>query len=83
MAYGELDWENTHPAIRDMLVDLRYRGDYTGRTRRLVQEAAAANDLVAFASAFSDSSAWSGVPRDRQRRRLAFLEGALKQLEES
>src|SRR5690606_23616824 len=28
-AYGATDWDALHPKIKDMLVDLRYRGDYT------------------------------------------------------
>ncbi|WP_428263173.1 pesticin C-terminus-like muramidase [Haliangium sp.] len=76
----EIDWDTVHPAIRDVLVDLRYRGDYTPTTRQRVQAPAIANDLQALYEVMRDRDYWvgqRGVPRDRFERRVSFLEAAL------
>lgn len=77
--YGSLVWDTLAPAIRDVLVDLRYRGDYTGATREKVQPAAVKNSVSAFREALSDEDYWvgqRGVPRDRFRRRRKYLQRA-------
>jgi hypothetical protein len=68
-AYGAIDWSTISPAIRDLLVDLRYRGDYTPQTRALVQSAAAKNDLQSLSEVLSNRQLWLQVPRDRFERR--------------
>jgi len=72
-AYGAVDWQALDDKIKDVLVDLRFRGDYTGHTRRLMQRFAASNDLAAFRSELSNRSNWASVPEDRFNRRVAFL----------
>ena len=74
--YGALTWEALDLAIRDVLVDLRYRGDYTGATREKVQPPAVKNSLGAFSRALSREDYWvaqRGVPGDRFRRRRDYL----------
>ena len=74
--YGSTDWANLDPLIRDVVVDLRYRGDYTGATRERVQPVMVAGDLEALKSLTEDESYWvgsRGVPRDRFRRRKKYL----------
>jgi uncharacterized protein YgiM (DUF1202 family) len=76
----EIDFARLHPAIRDTLVDLRYRGDYTPTTRQRVQPPAIANDLRAMYDVIRDRAYWMqqrGVPEDRFNRRVRFLEAAL------
>jgi uncharacterized protein YgiM (DUF1202 family) len=76
----EIDWTQLHPAIRDVLVDLRYRGDYTPTTRQRVQPPAIANDLRALHEVMSDRAYWveqRHVPEDRFNRRVRFLADAL------
>ena len=41
--YGACNWEDVQPVIRDVVVDLRYRGDYTGKTRRKIQNKGKSN----------------------------------------
>src|SRR5262245_24213702 len=31
--YGDVDWDKLDPAVKAIVIDLRYRGDYTRRTR--------------------------------------------------
>lgn len=73
-AYGSTNFETLHPAIQDILVDLRYRGDYTGATRKTIQPAVVKNDLKAFREAVANLK---GVPDDRMKRRLEFLDAAI------
>jgi hypothetical protein len=66
------------PAIRDVLVDLHYRGNYTGTTREVVQPPAVENDVTAFTAVLSDESYWRqriGVPRNRYRRSRDYPRG--------
>ena len=76
-AFGACDLAKTDPAIVDILVDLRFRGDYTGTSRGLVQKLAAQNDLASFAAALQKTANWPNVPKDRFNRRSAFLAAAL------
>ncbi len=78
-AYGETDFDNLHPAIMEILVDLRYRGDYHSRSRKWIQPIVVKNDLKAFAAAMADSK-WKtsyGVPKARFESRKAFMEAAV------
>lgn len=71
--FGDADLDTMNPAIRDTLVDLRYRGDYTGAAREKVQEAAADNDLIDITDTLSDRGKWKNVPEDRFQRRSKYL----------
>ena len=76
-AYGATDWDALHPVIREVLVDLRYRGDYTPTSRRIIQRCVAANDLATFAALICDRAHWPAVPEDRFDRRKKACETAL------
>ena len=71
--YGTTDFDHLNPLIRDILVDLRFRGDYSGATRQFVQPCVVANDLECMRRVMSDRSRWPNVPRDRFRRRVEYL----------
>jgi len=75
--YGETDLENLHPAIMELVVDLRYRGDYHPRTRTRVQPLMVNNDLQGLASLMADRGYWVdtfNVPLDRFNRRSQFMQ---------
>lgn len=78
--YGRVDWENLNPAILDVAVDMRYRGDYSPLTRKDVQPLIVNNDLQGMYDLFSNEdkmiNEWN-VPRDRFERRRDFLANAL------
>jgi peptidoglycan hydrolase-like protein with peptidoglycan-binding domain len=76
LAYGKTDWAKLHSAIKDITIDLKFRGDYTGRSRKAIQSAIAGNNLAAFKKVLKDKSKWSGVPKDRFDRRVRFLDSA-------
>ncbi|AWM36980.1 hypothetical protein GobsT_51380 [Gemmata obscuriglobus] len=71
--YGKVDWDKLDPKVRDVLVDLRFRGDYTPASRKLVQPLAVKNDSVGLAKVMADPANWPGVPKDRIERRKAYL----------
>lgn len=78
--YGATDFAALSDALLTVVVDLRYRGDYHGTSRRRVQPTIVANDLSALRELLSDRDYWMGrfnVPRDRFERRLRFVEAAL------
>ena len=74
-AYGATDWDNLQTPIKEVLVDLRYRGDYTPSTRKFLQKHVANNDLKEFYKIMSDKSKWENVPKDRFDRRVNYLKG--------
>ncbi len=85
--YGRVDWKKLNPAIFDMVVDLAYRGDYTGDkghppTRQKIQQYIVANDLKGFTAAMADKDLWKNVlaqaPERFKQRQLA-AEEVLKQ----
>lgn len=74
--YGVTEWASLDPIIRDIVVDLRYRGDYTGGTREKVQPCVVRNDLEKLAELMSNELYWvrqRGVPNDRFRRRKEYV----------
>ena len=76
--YGATGWEALHPAIRDVVIDLRFRGDYTPRCREFLQSHIAANNLHAFSGEIGKKTNWPNVPRDRFERRRNFCQQALQ-----
>ncbi|MBI5368008.1 MAG: hypothetical protein HZA54_13290 [Planctomycetes bacterium] len=71
--FADPDLSETDAAILDVLVDMRYRGDYTGKARKKLEAAAVTGDLVGVCSVLEDRARWSNVPKDRYRRRIAYL----------
>ncbi len=78
--FGSVDFENLDPAIMDLAVDLRFRGDYSPTTRKDVQPLMVNNDLQGMHDLFADEdkmiNEWN-VPRDRFERRRDYLANAL------
>ncbi|MEH6471750.1 MAG: LysM peptidoglycan-binding domain-containing protein [Halopseudomonas sp.] len=74
--YGRTEWDTLDQAIRDTVVDLRYRGDYTAATRQRIQPIIVANDLAQLKLLMADRQYWverMGVPVNRFNRRNRFL----------
>lgn len=71
--YGAVDWDKLDSKIKDITVDLRFRGDYTKTSRKNIQKSIADNDLKEFKKQLEDSTKWPGVPQDRFDRRVKFL----------
>lgn len=65
-----VDWTSINNTIRDLTVDLRFRGDYTKRTRLIIQESISRNDIDSFCKAIESEEMREGVPKDRADRRI-------------
>jgi hypothetical protein len=78
--YGSVDFDKLDPAIKDVAVDMIYRGDYTSSTRKEIQQHLVNNDLQGLYDVLSDESKMTGdwgVPQDRFERRRDYLRAAL------
>ncbi|PNS13694.1 hypothetical protein COO59_00115 [Mixta theicola] len=71
---ASLAWNNIPGKIKEVLVDLRYWGDYNPKSRVCLQRMAYAGDLKGFGSVIADRSIWPSVPNDRFKRRVDFYE---------
>lgn len=74
--YGATDWDALDPILRDIVVDLRYRGDYTAATRSHVQPILVANSRRRMQRLMEDAQYWRervNVPRDRFERRRRYI----------
>ncbi|WON77730.1 hypothetical protein OK023_03280 [Serratia sp. UGAL515B_01] len=69
-----LAWDAIPDKIKEILIDLRYRGDYSSRTRKYIQRPAYSGDLQSFGRVIADRSIWLSVPDDRFKRRVEFYE---------
>jgi len=73
-AYGSCDWKKLNNQIKQMVIDLKFRGDYTVETRKFIQKPIVDNNLDAFKKVMKKSNNWSAVPKDRFNRRVKYLE---------
>ncbi|MEN4571042.1 hypothetical protein ABEG61_09000 [Pantoea agglomerans] len=71
---AEQAWGDIPEKIKEVLVDLRYRGDYTPHARSLLQSHAYAGDIASFGAVLSNRINWSNVPYDRFNKRVYFYE---------
>ncbi len=73
--YGKCNWDKLAPVIKQVLIDLKFRGDYAGNTRTFLQKHVVANDSKGFLKALSLRSNWVKpfVPQDRFQRRIDFF----------
>ena len=72
--YGHIKWETLDKKIKDVMIDLRYRGDYTSDARKIVQKYIVDNDFANFSKAISSRENWTSVPEDRFNKRFRYLE---------
>jgi len=66
-------WSKLDARIKEVVVDLGYRGDYTSKTRKFLLDSIAANDFKAFKKEMSKRANWSKVPIDRFNQRKKLL----------
>ncbi|MBI3898446.1 MAG: hypothetical protein HY308_09140 [Gammaproteobacteria bacterium] len=79
--YGKVNWKKLDQRIQDVLVDLRYRGDYTDHSRTFLQKHIVNNDLKKFAKEIANKGNWKYVPEDRFYRRKEYaLAGSCREV---
>src|SRR5699024_5722174 len=71
--YGTLNWATTDSIIKDIIVDLRYRGDYHPPSRKIIQKAFIKNDIEKINEIINNKSNWTNIPSDRFNRRVDYL----------
>ncbi|MEJ3628781.1 hypothetical protein [Vibrio vulnificus] len=71
--YGATDWANLNEKIKEVTVDLKFRGDYTPTAREYLQESIANNDLGSFKKIVTNKSLWAKVPVDRFDKRVKYV----------
>jgi hypothetical protein len=82
-AYGALSWDALPTAARELLFDLRYRGDYIPATRRLLHPALVAGDFRGVVRLMEDRQLWRrfGVPEGRIDTRIRIARRLLGPVE--
>ncbi|EHK8983694.1 hypothetical protein KCU38_000637 [Vibrio vulnificus] len=71
--YGATDWANLNEKIKEVTVDLKFRGDYTPTAREYLQESIANNDLGSFKKIITNKFLWAKVPVDRFDKRVKYV----------
>ncbi len=74
--YGATDWGILNKTIKDIVVDLKFRGDYTPSSRRFLQKSIADNDLTEFKKHILNKDNWKNVPPGRFDRRIKHMNEA-------
>ncbi len=72
---GEVAWKAIDRKIKELMVDLRYRGDYKPATREKIQEYCYKNDFLSLKQVMRDEAFWvstHNVPSDRFNRRKEY-----------
>lgn len=72
--YGNTDWDELGIIIKEITIDLKFRGDYTPAAREYLQETIANNDLDSFKRVITNRSLWANVPRDRFNMRVKYVQ---------
>lgn len=75
--YGRCDLRSLHPAILDLVVDLKFRGDYTTDSRLFLQRYMVQDDLEGFVRMIVKRDNWRSVPVERFERRKRYALAAL------
>ena len=72
--YGVVSsWDKLNPAILEVLIDLCFRGDYHGESRKKIQKLVVKNDFNGFKDVITNKANWPGWPIDRFNRRKNYL----------
>jgi hypothetical protein len=76
-SYGQASWDNLPPVAQELVFDLRYRGDYTPTTRKLIQPLLVNQDYAGLKELMNDTAYWSalGVPVGRIKERQGMAAG--------
>ena len=72
--YGETDWDKLDQGIKDVLIDMTFRGDYTPAVREHIQKHVVASDRAGFKKAISAKSTFpSNLSQRRFQARIDHL----------
>jgi len=71
-AYGQCHWDKLNQGIKEIVIDLKCRGDYTPLVRKKIQRLVSGNDIKKFFEVINNRANWPTVPVDRFHRRIEF-----------
>lgn len=73
--YGRVEWGALKPEVKELVFDLRYRGDYTSSSRALLQRHIVGNNTEELLAAMEQREYWRsvGVPESRINTRIEML----------
>ncbi|XOZ32990.1 hypothetical protein ACMDCT_12305 [Halomonadaceae bacterium KBTZ08] len=71
--YKKTEWGSLNPKIKNVLVDLTYRGDYRPDTMKFLQKHVSNNDFSKFKIELEKRGNWSNVPENRFQARVSYL----------
>jgi hypothetical protein len=74
--FGACNWEQLSPEIKEFLVDLRYRGDYSPAVRSIMQAAVVKQDYAKILEIVKDPKHWGNLDKNRMNERIRHLESA-------
>lgn len=75
--YGQCKWENIDSTIQEILVDMRYRGDYTPGLRLKIQTAIVNNKLDEVRKVLAVKSNFGNIDSNRFHARLNKIDKAI------
>lgn len=83
--YGACNWQRMDPTIQELLIDLRYRGDYAPHMREQIQKAAVTNNFTALEKVLSNISNFGNIDLHRFNSRKEKIKkaAAYKRVESS
>lgn len=75
VTYGSARWENLSDYAKEIVFDLRYRGDYTPTTRKVIQPLLVSGDDEGLRAVMRDTGYWANlnVPAGRVRARANMV----------
>lgn len=81
--YGAVSWDALPKPVQEIVFDLRYRGDYTPRTREFIQPLLVSHDWEGLYGVMTDTDRWRdlNVPQGRIDARAEMAE-ALRTVDE-
>jgi Bacterial toxin homologue of phage lysozyme, C-term len=71
--YGKVDWDKLDPKLKEGLIDLRVRGDYTPTSRKMIQKSVANNDFATFKSVMENEKNWPRLAKAQFQRGVDFV----------
>ena len=76
--FGKLDWNKLNRAIKEIVIDLKFKGEFMPPARRLILPSIVGNRLVEFTKHMGNRTLWQHVPKERFELRAKYLRHACR-----
>ena len=71
--FGKLNWKFLSHPIKEIVIDLRFRGEFMPPARRTILPSIVGNHLLEFTFLMNNRTLWKHVPRKRFELRAKYL----------